>query len=172
MAEPAASEAVFLQPGDLFTGDRPTRVKTVLGSCVAITIRDRRLGFAAMTHCLLPEAGAPADALPPTLALRFVDTAIDRMLAEFASRGARLGDLEVKLFGGADGLSANVGSDCHRVGKRNVDAALAGLAARGINPTAAGVGGRNGRVIEFDTASGEVLVRQLPRPPRPMGSQL
>jgi chemotaxis protein CheD len=164
MAEEIAAH-VFLQPGELFTGHSPAHVKTVLGSCVAITVRDRRLGLAAMAHCLLPEAGAPADKLPRGEALRFVDTTIDLMLNSFWRQGARAGDLEVKLFGGADGLSLDSHSGTG-VGSRNVDAARALLAARGFIPAASGVGGRRGRVIEFDTESGEVRVRLLPRPRR------
>ena len=164
MAEELA-EFVFLKPGELFTGQSPARVKTVLGSCVAITVRDRRLGLAAMAHCLLPEAGAPADELPRQEALRFVDTTIDLLLNAFRRQGARAGDLEIKLFGGADGLSLDPQSGAG-VGSRNVDAAHALLAARGFTPAAAVVGGRRGRVIEFDTESGEVRVRVLPQTPR------
>jgi chemotaxis protein CheD len=158
--------SVFLQPGELFTGQTGARVKTVLGSCVAITIRDRRLGLAAMAHCLLPEAGAPLEQLPRTEALRFVDTTIQIMFNAFARKGARLGDLEVKLFGGADGLGRYIESK-NGVGSRNVEAAQILLAARGLNPVASNVGGSRGRVIEFDTCTGEVCVRQLPRAAAP-----
>ena len=67
--------------------------------------------------------------------------------------------LEIKLFGGADHLGAGMGS--YRVGNRNVEAAIQVLEARGIVPACSVVGGRCGRVIEFDTATGEVLVKRL-----------
>ena len=160
-----AAAAVFLQPGELFTGRAPAVVKTVLGSCVAITIRDRRLGLAAMAHCLLPEAGAPVSALTRTEALRFVDSTVELMLAAFLNNGARFGDLEIKLFGGADGLSADR-TQSNGVGSRNVEMALSALASHGLDPAASGVGGKRGRVIEFHTQTGEVHVRRLPQPGR------
>ncbi|HZU26805.1 MAG TPA: chemotaxis protein CheD [Bryobacteraceae bacterium] len=160
-----SGETVFLHPGELFSGRMPTRVKTILGSCVAITVRDRRLGLAAMAHCLLPEAGVDADTLPAPEAFRFVDTTIDLLLRAFSRQGARFGDLEIKLFGGADAL--NLDPQCpFGVGGRNVEAALDALAARGLAPKASGVGGTRGRAIEFDTGTGEVLVRLLPRESR------
>jgi chemotaxis protein CheD len=154
---------VFLQPGELFTSEKPARVKTILGSCIAITIRDRRLGLAAMAHCLLPEAGTPARAIPRREALRFVDTTIELMLRFLTQRGADCQDLEVKLFGGADALSRTRDRSAFAVGRRNVETALAVLATYGLKAAASGVGGRRGRVIEFDTRTGDVLVKQLPR---------
>ena len=91
----------FLHPGEIFTADEPARVKTVVGSCVAIVLRAPRLGLAAMAHCVLPEAGRPAGELAPGIAWRYVDSTIELLLEVFADRGARRGDLEVKLFGGA-----------------------------------------------------------------------
>ena len=155
---------VFLQPGELFTGDAPARVKTVLGSCVAILMRIPRAGTAAMAHCLLPEAGASADALPRRLALRFVDTTVELMLRALAARGARPGELEVKLFGGAGRIYAPGVPLAMRVGQRNVETALAELAARGLTVVARSVGGECGRLIEFDTATGAVRVKVLPPP--------
>ena len=67
----------------------------------------------------------------------------------------------MKLFGGAgqyEGLR-EAGFD---VGLRNVEAALETLAACGLAPVSKGVGGRRGRLIEFDTFTGDVLVKRLP----------
>jgi chemotaxis protein CheD len=104
----------------------------------------------------------PAAALPVAEALKYVDTAIELMLMAFATRGVTTQEIEVKLFGGADSLGADVPAGGYCVGSRNIEAALAVLAQRGIVPVAGGVGGRHGRVIDFDTASGEVHVRRLP----------
>ena len=161
MSERAASEPLFLQPGELIRTVGPARVRTVLGSCVAITVRVPRLRRAAIAHCLLPEAGVPAETLPDKELLRYVDTTLERMLREFADRGAGPQDLEVKLFGGADRIGGGIGGR-FRVGTRNIETALKILEGRGISVAASGVGGRRGRVIEFDTESGEVVVRILP----------
>ena len=163
MAEPPATPAaVFLQPGELFTSATPARVKTVVGSCVAILMRAPQAGMGAMAHCLLPEAGAPAEALPQRLALRFVDTTLELMLRDFLCRGVSCQDLEIKLFGGAGNVFRPGAPPSLYVGRRNVETALSGLAARGLTLAASSVGGTRGRLIEFDTGSGEVWVKTLP----------
>jgi chemotaxis protein CheD len=157
-----AGKFVFLRPGELVHTDGPLRVKTILGSCVAITMRNSRRGEAAIAHCLLPDARRPARAMPRKEAIRYVDTAIELMIEGFASRGARPSDLEVKLFGGADGIGlGRDGSSPYGVGWRNVAAAEAVLKSYGIDAIACDVGGVCGRVIEFHTGSGQVLVKQL-----------
>ena len=163
MADQSRAElCAFLQPGELVTAENPIRVKTVLGSCLAITMRDPRLGLTAIAHCLLPEAGVRLDAMPREEALRYVDTTIELMLRGFAQRGAALGDLEIKLFGGADSLAEPNRGCGYCVGRRNVESALAILGARGLTVAASGTGGRQGRTIEFNTGTGEVYVKTLP----------
>ena len=153
---------VFLQPGELFTGEMGVRVKTVVGSCLAIVMRAPRLGLASIAHCLLPLAGVSADALPRTEALRYVDTTLELMLRAFAGRGAAAEEMEVKLFGGADDLVWSEGTSVYHVGQRNVNTARAILARRAFTVAAQDVGGRRGRVVECDTGTGDVFVRMLP----------
>jgi chemotaxis protein CheD len=150
----------FLQPGELFTTERPARVKTVVGSCLAIMMRAPRLGLAVIAHCLLPQAGAPLDALPRKEALRFVDTTLELILRGFAERGAAGDEMEIKLFGGADTMCKDGSGYC--VGRRNIETARSVLAAHGLSVAVSGVGGRRGRSIEFDTGTGKVLVKVLP----------
>jgi chemotaxis protein CheD len=154
---PTIDATVFLHPGELFTSETPASVKTILGSCVAITMRAPRLGLAAMAHCLLPSAGASNCALTETDALRYVDTTIDLMLRRFRGRGAKREELEIKLFGGAG--RSDLAS--YAVGDRNVEAAQSILARYGINVVATATGGRRGMAIVFDTGTGDVFVKRL-----------
>ncbi len=154
----------FLQPGELFTAQGPARVKTVVGSCLAIMVRVPRLGLTAIAHCILPRAGARLDAISREEALRYVDTTMDLILRSFARRGVATADLEIKLFGGADGLGLPDSGGAYRVGARNIESVQALLAARGLTVAASGLGGRRGRAIEFDTGTGDVFIRKLPAP--------
>jgi len=115
-----------------------------------------------MVHCLLPRAAAAAGSMPEAEALRYVDTAIELMLTAFARIGVVPAEIETKLFGGADRIHRGNPNHGYRVGRRNIEAALEVLRGRGIVPAVLEVGGRNGRVIDFDTATGLVMVRRLP----------
>jgi len=158
---PEPDSTVFLQPGELWLDDIPLLVKTILGSCVAITMRAPRLGLSSVTHCLLPSAGAKPGSLTRKEALKYVDATIGILLQSFLSRGAAVAELEVKLIGGADNLLRNGAPSRYSVGRRNVQTALEGLAEHGVTPSAAIVGGRAGRMMVFDTATGDVFVKRL-----------
>ena len=155
----AASTApkVFLQPGELFTSETPVKVKTVLGSCVAIVMRAPRQGLAAVSHCMLPEAGDSGRALPRVEALRYVNATVEIMVRAFSARGIGCAELEVKLFGGAQ----KVATETYRIGAKNVEAARAALARHGLSVSASVTGGSHGTVIEVDTATGVVMVKRL-----------
>lgn len=75
---------IFLYPGEIVTTADPVSVKTILGSCVAITMRSPRAGFAAMAHCLLPSSGWSR--IPDHEATRYVDATIDMLLRFFSER--------------------------------------------------------------------------------------
>lgn len=154
--------SAFLQPGELATAETAMRVKTVVGSCLAIVIRAPRLGRTSIAHCLLPVAGAPVERLAREEALRYVDAAIELMLRSFERWGARSEDLEIKLFGGADSMRRSDPGAGYRVGARNTESALNVLAAHGLGVAALCVGGSRGRAIEVDTGTGDVFVRNLP----------
>ncbi len=159
--DPTAAAFVFLKPGEWVLAEEPTRVKTILGSCVAITVRAPRFHLAAMTHCLLPTASEATEMPDESSTLRYVDSAIETVLDVFARRGALPADLEVKLVGGADGLSLDLSRTGYSVGARNVRVAMREMARRGITPAASVVGGRSGRVLIFDTGTGELFVKNL-----------
>lgn len=148
---------VFLQPGELFTSEAPAKVKTVLGSCVAIVIRAPRRGLAAISHCMLPEAGDAGRTLSRGEALRFVDATVEIMLGLFSARGVGRAELEIKLFGGAQQMA----TEAYRIGSKNVEAAHAALARHGLSVTESVTGGIHGSVIEVDTGTGTVLVKKL-----------
>jgi chemotaxis protein CheD len=162
MPEPTAVMLnVFLQPAELYLGQTPARVRTILGSCVAVVFRVPRLGLAAMSHCLLPAAGSPAFTLPRPEAQRYVDSTIEIVLADFLRRGARLEEVEVKLFGGADQFENKSATRGYHVGQRNIEAARTLLAANGLYALAHCVGGHRGRLIEFHSTTGDVFVKHL-----------
>jgi chemotaxis protein CheD len=158
MADAVSTEPkVFLQPGELFMSETPVKVKTVLGSCVAIVMRAPRRGLAAISHCMLPEAADTGRVLSRAEALRYVDATVEIMLRGFSTRGIGCAELEIKLFGGAQQVAAGA----YRIGSKNVEAARTALARHGLSVTECVTGGSQGRVIEVDTATGLVMVKRL-----------
>ncbi|HLK71490.1 MAG TPA: hypothetical protein VKT19_06010 [Steroidobacteraceae bacterium] len=150
----------ILHPGDYYIGAPGELLGTVLGSCIAACIRDARLRIGGMNHFMLPtQSEGPENtgtsAWPVT---RFGDVAMQCLVSELLRRGARHGDLEVKLVGGAKVLDAL--SD---VGARNIQFAHEYLREGGLRVLGEDLGDRYPRKVLYDPASGAVRVKRLPR---------
>jgi len=147
--------AIFLLPGALYCAATPSRVTTILGSCVALCLWDTRLRLGGINHYLLPHrCGAHPS-------LRFGDTAIEQLLEQMTGLGCQPETLQAKLFGGAGVLGLATGGD--PVGDQNVRVALAELCRHGIPLIARQTGGQTGMLIRLLTESGDVTVRRIVR---------
>jgi chemotaxis protein CheD len=144
---------VFLTPGTLHCASVPSRVTTILGSCVAVCLWDRALRVGGMNHYVLPHRR------DDSVSARFGDVAMEHLLGEMLMLGSRMPSLRAKVFGGAAVLPFATGGD--PVGDRNVRVALSCLAKCGIPVIARRTGGRSGLLIRLFTDSGEVLVRRV-----------
>ena len=147
----------FLNVGQGVLVNTPTLAHTVLGSCVSVTFFAPRAGLGALFHALLPRASEYRLHTPDQTPYKFVDTAIQLLVARFARRGVPLTDIQCKVFGGASALFAEEMS----VGRKNVEVAFATLSDLGLRVAASNVGGDAGRKIVFSTSTGEIFVRML-----------
>jgi len=155
---------VFLHTGDAYIGVRPTIVSTVLGSCVAISMFSPRKRQGVICHAFLPSRSEIKNVNEPSIQIcRYVDTAVDHLLKSMRRLGIRKNELQVKLFGGASGLtSSQVRPSCSLgIGSRNVEAALINLEAKGLKPLSMDVGGNLGRKLLFSTYTGDVWIKKL-----------
>ena len=158
-----ASPDVNIQPGELYVARTPTVLRTILGSCVSVTFWSPRLGAGAMCHGVLPSVPKvwPAG-FNAAEGHRYVDFSIRYLAQKFDALGARRGELEVKLFGGADVLPLlSERGDRPTVGALNCKSAVDVLEQEGFNVIASDLGGTRGRRIQFHTGTGEVLVYRL-----------
>lgn len=158
-------DQVHLQPGEVYLAHEPTIIRTILGSCVGVTFWSPRLCVGALCHALLPRRHNKRDASRDCRdGYRFVDFAIRDLARQFDRIGAARGELEIKLFGGADVLKVSPSSTRLTVGKQNCEVAMKVLIEEGLGVTASSLGGTLGRSIRFDTGTGEVQLRWLVRP--------
>lgn len=155
---------VFLHTGDAYIGVKPTIVSTVLGSCVAISMFSPRKKQGVICHAFLPSRSEIKNVSEPSIQIcRYVDTAVDHLLKSMRRLGVRKNELEVKLFGGATGLTySQVRPSCALgIGNRNVDAAMENLKVKGLKPLSMDVGGNVGRKLLFCTYTGDVWIKRL-----------
>ena len=145
---------IYLHPAQVCWCETPSRVETVLGSCVAVTMWDPRSQFGCICHAVLPR-GREISTEP----FKYVDSSIRLMLERMDARSVPWSEVEVKLFGGASmqGMQSGRAS----VGFQNVEASLLVLRAAGLVPRTSDTGGSAGRKLRFYSGTGEVFVRRI-----------
>lgn len=153
-----------LKTGGLLVTQEPQWVVTVLGSCVAVTMFNARLHLAAICHAALPQLPHHGrEAMDSATRLRYLSHVIPAMTHEFASRGLRPAEVEVKLFGGGNVLKIGrhrpAGTDS--IGEANIAMARHLLTAARYHITALQVGDARGCKLMFNTHSGEVFYKPL-----------
>ena len=168
MSAPASRvRNVVLQPGEFFVGDARCRIRTLLGSCISMTLWSPARRVGAMSHFLLPTRGRPDVDDASGLALRgldgrYGDEALRLMLHELARRDVAPAQCRAKIFGGGNMFPAHKASGVVAVGQRNGVAARELLQARGIEVVSENLFGDGHRRILFDVATGDVWSRQVP----------
>ncbi|HZW24987.1 MAG TPA: chemotaxis protein CheD [Gallionella sp.] len=160
MKKPAHTVEIFLQPGEVYFGERDTRIRTLLGSCVAVVMWHPDLLVGGMCHYMLPSR---TGSMGGDMDGRYADEAMELMLREIRIAGTWPGEYQVKLFGGGHMFSERqAASDAH-VGAKNVEMARRLMRRHGFSSCAEHLGGNGHRNIFFDIWSGHVWVRhQLP----------
>jgi chemotaxis protein CheD len=149
---------VFLQPGEYYVGDASCRIRTLLGSCVSITLwhPERRIG--AMSHFLLSSRGAAAAG---ELDGRYAEEATSLMLRDLAREHVAPEECQAKLFGGGNMFPRHARTTALNVGQKNGEAARLLMRAHGIPIISESLFGVGHRQIIFDVGTGHVWSRQV-----------
>ncbi len=138
----------------VLAGD-PTRLTTILGSCVAVTLYSPRRRMGMLSHIVLPQSKGSV-----TSPAKFADTAIPYMLDSLRAEGIEPRELTAKVVGGAC-MFGN--GSCAQIGGSNVQAAIQALEKAGLRIAAHDVNGTSGRRICFDLANGCISVTSAGR---------
>ncbi len=153
---------VYLKPCELFVSEFPTVVSTVLGSCISVTMFSPKFKIGGICHGFLPtKSDNYKEDSSAAENFKYVDCAIEEMAKRFHRLGIRAGELEVKLFGGAQMLFSEFASRRTDVGIQNVQTAILTLKSKGLILHASHVGGVAGRKLYFNTDTGEVYLKLL-----------
>jgi len=148
---------VFLQPGDCVVGDERHLLRTLLGSCVSITLWHPTRKIGAMSHFLLPGRRVRMPAAPDG---RYADEALLLMQNALAQRDIRLPECQAKLFGGGDMFPHQRPAHGLLIGQKNGEAARRLLCAHGVRIASEHLFGIGHRQIIFNVQTGDVWARQ------------
>ena len=156
---------VILQPGEFHFGDANMRIRTLLGSCVSITMWHPTRLIGGMCHYMLPSRNAKQ---LNELDGRYADEAILLLFQEAVRHNTNPKDYIVKVFGAGNMFPDLAGrisekNDAGRISvpRKNAEIIRTLASAYGFAIEAHDLGGTGHRNIVFDIRSGHVWVRQV-----------
>lgn len=165
------TEQVYLRAGDFYFGSGLVRIKTLLGTCVAISMWHPSKRTGGMCHFLLPTRGNTQSETHGCAGL-YADEVMPLFSAELVRHRTHPADYQVKVFGGGNMFPAQGAGgcnpqrrcsdaqrqDCPYVGCSNVLSAHRLLAAGGFRIMTEDVGGLGSRNVIFDLDDGNLWV--------------
>ena len=125
-----------------------------LGSCIGICLYDPQIKLAAMVHIMLPinmEAGRKNT-------FKYADTGIRETLNQMVAKGAMKERITAKIAGGARMFEVS-GGTLGSIGQRNSESVHQVLRRENIRLLWEDVGGKVARTMEFDSATGNGIIR-------------
>ena len=143
-----------LEPGYVFVSANAALIRTVVGSCIAVCLWDRKRNYGGMNHFLYPEAARKSKTTA-----QYGNVAIPALLRMMKNIGSSKKNLVAQIYGGGRLYD----SERNRVGEENTEIARKILRDNNITIISEDVGGKMGRKILFDTYSGHAAVLKVHR---------
>lgn len=159
--DPPPARDIVVGVADLkFSKESATALATyALGSCLGITFYDVRRKIGGMLHAMLPDSSLHHG--QRVKVPMFLDTGVEEVLHGFTQLGCSISQLECKVFGGAQVMSAD---KFFSIGDRNIKTFRELTTKLGLRVVVAETGGQINRTIKLYIDTGKVSVRTPNQP--------
>lgn len=141
----------YLNPGYIFFSTDHFIVETVLGSCIAVCLWDKRLKIGGINHFILPIGEKESEKNG-----KYGNYSTEYLIKIMLRNGSMAEDLTAAVVGGAKHRQF-----LYDVGEKNKETAKEILRKFGITIYREVTGGFAGRKLKFDTFSGNVEIYDL-----------
>lgn len=156
----AVSDEVFLGPGEVYFGGPDVTLRTLLGSCVGVTVWHPAKQVGGMGHFVLPRHER-ARVSAGELDARYAEDLGEVLCSNIRSIGTRTCEYRAQLFGA--GAMFSSGGQIPAYGAslqiKNIVAARQLVRRCGFQLVNEHLGGRGYRTLRFDVRSGSVELR-------------
>ncbi len=150
-------DVVKILPGEYYATTEDTVIVTVLGSCIAVCLRDYTKRIGGMNHFMLPSDNSISSS-PISESARYGVYAMELLVNQMLKLGADKRRLEAKVFGGGNVLKGFTGNT---VGERNAEFIMDYLQAENIPVLANDLLDVFPRKVYFSPDTGKVNVRKI-----------
>jgi chemotaxis protein CheD len=154
--EATLGQDLMILPGQMYFGGRAASVKTLLGSCLAITLWHPQRHVGGMCHFLLPNRARHTD---EPLDGRYGDETMEAMMHMLQLTDTRPQDYVAHLYGGADTMPEQ-GGVRFNVGERNIEQGWKLVDQYGFQLEGIDVGEDVPRTVTLTIATGVVEMKR------------
>ncbi|MFH1415178.1 MAG: chemotaxis protein CheD [Elusimicrobiota bacterium] len=151
------SEIYRVGIGDLGIAENNSVITTSsLGSCIAVIIYDPVKKLGGLAHIMHADSSMVHSVSNPA---KCADTGIRELLNRMKEKGGIKSRYRSYIIGGASMFTSLDSKLISNIGLRNVDAAKMILEGENITIAGESTGGTHGRTVEFNTSTGELIIR-------------
>ncbi len=137
------------------SNDSHNELVTVLGSCVAVTLYNKKAQTGGLIHIVLP--GKRTQRREKDKNSFYADTGIELLIDEMERFNSRKSDLVANVVGGASILFQ---SNENTIGQKNVAAVIKFLRSNNVPIEIVDTGGNRGRKISFSIKTGKIRTQK------------
>ena len=158
---PFSQSITVIHPGEYLVSEDDIIIATVLGSCVAVALRDEGKRIGGLNHFMLP-GDFDNQSHFESQSAKYGMYAMELLINDLLKMGCRKERLRAKVFGGGSVLGLGLGKDrISRVPKSNIEFAFDYLKTEGIPVDTSDTGGSAARKILFFVRDGKVLLKRI-----------
>lgn len=147
---------LVLMPGQMHMGHHVASLRTLLGSCVAITLWHPQRRIGGMCHFLLPNRQRRPGEEPDG---RYGDEAVEAMVKSLTALRTRPEEYVAHLYGGADTMSGTSNAKFN-IGERNIEQGWSLIDRFGFQLEGVDVGEDVPRMVTLALDNGQVNMRR------------
>lgn len=144
----------YLFPGEIFYSIQPYKITTILGSCVSVTIFNKKNNFGGINHFLLSESNNAET----QDANKYGNFAMKNLISGLLKIDPDVSNYEAKMFGGGKVISSIID---FKIGENNINAARNILNQYGIPVITECVDNDFGLKIIFFNFNNKVFVTRI-----------
>ena len=149
---------ITIHPGEYFSSFDDLYIATILGSCISIALFDPQIKLGGLNHFMLPTTWR--ENISPEEQGRFGNYAVELLLNDLYSKGAKKKNLKAKIFGGGNVLDTGTSSS-NMTGINNINFAVTFLETERIPIVANDTGGIFPRKIYFHPQTAKVYLKRI-----------
>lgn len=138
--------------GDIYFGDTPEKISTLLGSCVAITLWHPRLRIGGMCHVVVP------DMTKLNGDTRYPNCAVRHFVKKIACHSTHAKEYIVGIYGGGNMFPDINIAQKKQIGFRNIECMKEIMHKSGFNISDKHIGGSEYRRVSLHLESGQVSI--------------